>query len=979
MDRMNRLRTEGRYLARLLRRPWLWVLLLVTLAAALGAYQVRRAYAVDVGDPGDGLYLRNFYAPLRDEATGRTYRRSNDYGFVVLPGLGGGAPYTVTLTLNRGSKDVPVTVILNGETFHEGPMGADWQTLTYRVDAAHPHALDSRDLVIELRAPQSGGVMLDSVQVGAPGPGFVTPALAQLAYLLALVALLYLFLARLVYAPDTATPAPDRARIPAVGAALLAAALVGGFAGARLPLTVLMGYLVVAAVAAHLLLAPGRVVARWLAPEAGYLGRLLARPAIWALVGVAVLGGVAAYQVRHSYDIDIGDATDQAYTRNFHERLVDDATGRTYRTLDAYGYIVLTGVGGSAPYSVTLSLNPGDPNVGLTVILNGETFLQQRMAPGWQDYSFTIDAAHPRALAARDLVIELRGRPARTVMVDRVRVGPQQGGFVAPTYSQLGYLGALVLLVYLLLGRAFAPLAGKGVVVSDRDSDGRQAGLQPAPTAQNNRGGLIVRRGAPWPAGPLPWQPALGGAALAALALVGALAAVHLPITEAAGHLVATGAAVYVLLVLAEPLAARLAPGTARGARLAALLFAGAFLVRFGAMALPQTVIIDMPYHLKWMRELLAGNVAALTDPHGGLNEPPREWGLAVFIPKSPLFYFLAAPLALLPGDLETGLDGLVCLLEASTVLFCYGLLARFAPRWGGAQAGLWAGFAYAANPLGFRALSYGILPTILAQWLSLAFLALLLVWVQDRLRAPADGPAVPRRVWTTGAGWGLLLVLLTAALIAFPTIAVFTSLVTGGVALVWLRARYRRVGWAVGALLAAAWLAAIALYYGVYIADLLTQTLPQMLAPRPATAGTPPPSTVHWTGPLDLLGWTLGYLVSPLPLIMGLAGLAVLWRSVWGHGADAGESMLPERLLAPLTVFWTAILPIFVVANYRIDMIGKHLYYTMVPLSLGSGIFLWLLARRGGWPRRAAWALAAVLLLTALLFWADRLVRAST
>jgi hypothetical protein len=273
------------------------------------------------------------------------------------------------------------------------------------VDATHPHALDSRDLVVELRAPQSGGVMLDAVQVSAPGPGLVTPALAQLAYLLALVGLIYLFLARWVYVPDTAGDATGRARGPVVGAALVAAMLVAGFAVARLPLTVLMGYGVVVALAAHLLLAPGRVVARWLAPEARYLGRLLARPAIWGLVGVTVLGGVAAYQVRHSYDIDIGDATDQAYTRNFHERLVDDATGRSYRTLDAYGYIVLTGVGGSAPYSVTLSLNPGDPNVGLTVILNGETFLQQRMAPGWQDYTFTIDATHPRALAARDVVI----------------------------------------------------------------------------------------------------------------------------------------------------------------------------------------------------------------------------------------------------------------------------------------------------------------------------------------------------------------------------------------------------------------------------------------------------------------------------------------------------------------------------------------------------------------------------------------------
>jgi hypothetical protein len=60
------------------------------------------------------------------------------------------------------------------------------------------------------------------------------------------------------------------------------------------------------------------------------------------------------------------------------------------------------------------------------------------------------------------------------------------------------------------------------------------------------------------------------------------------------------------------------------------------------------------------------------------------------------------------------------------------------------------------------------------------------------------------------------------------------------------------------------------------------------------------------------------------------------------------------------------------------VDMIGKHLFYTMVPLSLGAGLFLWALARRGGPARLAAWLLMGALGWTALVFWIERLVRAS-
>ncbi len=970
---MVRLRAEGRYLGTLLARPVCVVLLVLTLLGVGAAYQVRPAYDIDVGGAADAPYVQNFLERRDDPAAGRTYRLSDAHSYVSLPGVGGGVPYSLTVTLNPGRANLPVTILVNGTVLLQRDLPDGWQSFTFSVDGSHPQAQDSRDLLVEVRVPAGRRLLLDRVQVGPGGAGLVVPAYSQVLYVLAAVLLVYLLAGRVGYRRDEQAEGSwqravtrdegrgTRDAVPAVHATLLAGAgaalaLVGGLAFARLPLTVYTGYLAGALLGAHLLLAPLWPLLRRLAPEARILGRLLARPLVWAIVALTLLGAVAAYQVRHAYDIDVGSPADQAYVRNFHDREAADSGGPTFRRGDTYSFLVLPGLGGGAPYSVTLTLQPGRPDVPVTVIINGQTFLQQPLPAQWARYTFAVDATHPQAFASRDLVVELRVPATFDLLLDRMEVSPAGIGFIAPAYLQLAYLGALVVLVYLLLGRLLAERAEGRGQRADEDE------------AHVSRFTFHVSRFTPRFA----LVPPLGAALTGAIA-VGLLATVHLPFTVAAGHLMTTGVLTYGLLIGAEALAWRIAPGAPGCARLVAGLVAGAFAVRYGLMALPEAVIIDMPYHMKWVRELLAGNVAALTDPHGGLNQPPREWGLAVIIPKSPLFYFLAAPLAWLPGDLEAAVKGLVCLLEASTVLFCYGLLARFAPRLGGPRAGVWAGLVYAANPLGFRALAYGILPTILAQWLSVAFFALLLTWVSGRLAAaPPD-----RRARITNAGaLGLLVILLTAALIAFPTIAVFNTLVIGWLVIVWARRRYRRVGWMVAGLLTGAWAVAVGVYYGVYISDLLTVTLPQMLGPRPAGSAAPAAETVHWSGPLDLLGWTLDYLTSPLPLLMGAAGLAVLWGLA--RRAVRGGAPQPEMLLAALTAGWAAILPVFLVANYRVDMIGKHLFYTMVPLALGGGIFLQLLWRRGGWGRGAAGLLAGALAIGGLLFWLERLIRAS-
>jgi hypothetical protein len=707
---------------------------------------------------------------------------------------------------------------------------------------------------------------------------------------------------------------------------------------------------------------------RWLRNEASIIVRLLALPLLWLLLIVALLGAVAAYQVRHSYDIDVGSKADSAVVRNFHDIGSDSATGRTFRWSDAYGYVVLPGTGGGVPFTVTLTLNTGRPNVPVTIIVNGETFLQKPFSEGWRTLSFPVDASHPQALSSRDLVVEIRtpGYPApdlptqiQGVMLDSLQVSASGPGFVVPSIAQLLYLALAIVLVYLFVGRIFAPLA-------------------------NAAGGPTRARVAIRP--PMWTVPGLLAGLAVAIAFDALLAEAHLAFTSATGGLAAPVVGViisYILMVLVEAFARRIVPGAIWGARAIAGLVGLAFMVRLVAVLLPQVNIIDLPWHMKWLRELLIGDWQALYLP-GALSRVPREWGLDVLIPKSPLFYFVAAPLAVLPWNLQDSVKVFACLLDVTLMLFCYWLLARYAPALGGWRAGLWAAFAYAFNPLSFRSLAYGILPTILAQWLTVASFALLIAIASRMLTVGGLADEPPR---IRGLLF-LFFVTLAASLVAFPTIAVFNTMILGILCIVWLWKRLprtRRLAWTVGGTVVAAWALALVSYYGQYVSILLTTTLPDLLNPSSASAqGTAAaatdvapsatPSVLHWAGPLDLLGWTASYETSLIPLLAGLAGLGVLW---WAKSRS--KSMSPGlAALSAITGAWMVVLPVFMIINYKVDMIGKHLFFTVVPLSLGAGIFFWNLVKRGGAARLYCLLAASALAWTAIAFWVQRLVQAS-
>jgi hypothetical protein len=71
-------------------------------------------------------------------------------------------------------------------------------------------------------------------------------------------------------------------------------------------------------------------------------------------------------------------------------------------------------------------------------------------------------------------------------------------------------------------------------------------------------------------------------------------------------------------------------------------------------------------------------------------------------------------------------------------------------------------------------------------------------------------------------------------------------------------------------------------------------------------------------------------------------------------------------------------VLPLFMAVNYKVDMIGKHLFFTVVPLSLGCGIFFWNLVKRRGMARLFCLLAGGALAWTAIAFWVQRLVQAS-
>jgi hypothetical protein len=650
---------------------------------------------------------------------------------------------------------------------------------------------------------------------------------------------------------------------------------------------------------------------------------LLALTKWWVLLPVVLLflgTSFLLYQTPGNYVVDVGSPSDEAYTLNFHTRLTDGAT--TYRWSDVYGYLLFPGIGGSRPFTATITVDMGR-TAPLQIYMNGTQMYSSTLTFGWKTLVLRVDGTHPQAVQSRDTVIELRSSDYRAedsptepkgVKVDSAVITQDlNGGIIWPPVAPLLWFTVALALFYIVVGR-----------VALNWSSLQRARLYGLP-------------------------------ALLALAglILSTLSTNRIFIAANADHIAATLATVFLISLVVELLLRlRFSALTAQHCRILAGLMALAFLLRFGGMALPQSVIVDMPYHMRWLNTLLTGDWQSLYFP-GGLSAVPREWGMELLIPKSPLFYFAFAPLSILPFDLETSAKWLISLLDSSVVLVVFWLARRCGARVG---AALFASALYAVMPLAFRAFAYGILPTIFAQWLAVLLLAALLAFRPSRSNLLA---------------WLGVLLLIILVLLSFPTVALFASLVvTAYAVLLFFRRLLRPVGsslypWSLIALLVGAWLISLWAYYGLYISPVMT-SISALLAPK---AGQEP--TVRWPGGWpDLIVWTANYVVTVLPLVLAAIGFALL----------LGKYRLTHsRRTVVLLTLWMLILPLFFVANYKVDMIGKHLFFTMVPVAVAGGVALFAFARRGRWGTVFAGLAVALIAWQGLIFWIGRLVGQSS
>src|SRR5512135_1624909 len=100
----------------LLRKPWLWLLIISASALAI-AYQFRAPIVLEMASPAEEIYLTRGFYP-NEETAGVTFRWTSGEAQVTLPGVGGGVPLKLHLQLHEFRpaplSPHPVTISLNG-------------------------------------------------------------------------------------------------------------------------------------------------------------------------------------------------------------------------------------------------------------------------------------------------------------------------------------------------------------------------------------------------------------------------------------------------------------------------------------------------------------------------------------------------------------------------------------------------------------------------------------------------------------------------------------------------------------------------------------------------------------------------------------------------------------------------------------------------------------------------------------------------
>ncbi len=638
---------------------------------------------------------------------------------------------------------------------------------------------------------------------------------------------------------------------------------------------------------------------------------MLATTALVVGILAALLATYALAQRWH-ISLDIGNLYEYPYLHNFHAAEYSEEHQLTYRWTRPQAAIVLPGVGQLE--RLVLRVHGDYPGMPLAIATNAGT-TQVSLRHGWQRIELLPPATGwngdvQLALAA-PVQVSTADERERGIAVDWLRITGRGGiGSISPL--QVVLLGASAMLATLLAGH-----------LSQRWWVGAIVGVSLAIGCS----GVLLGDGGAW-----------------RLMLTNYTARMTLAFMLGGGLVLAIERGVSLLANHTLP---TLRPAGVRWIAAAALL---TFLLRFGGMAYPLTFISDIRFTMARATLVREGELLSIALPNPSLT--PVQWETEATIPRSPMYYLIAAPLTGLPGSsarlsvmaLTSSIDALAVVVVALMVLHAGG----------GGRAATVAALLAGCIPLGLlAAVSWGLFPTLLAQ--AMVLLAML-TWLLVR-------PRLHRR-----SAWLLFTAVLALAYLAYPTALLFLG-TTWAILLVLLMLRRDQ---AIIPTLSAGVVAAIVavlVFYGWHIPAMLEQTLPMLLG---KVTGTPDGGSGGSESiPLADL---ISAVVTPLRvkygghvLSLALGGFLLLLNHGFGHNQQQQKRQQKRqhtRDVWLLLLAWGVTFPIMaLMSRYVVTFILKDVFYMLPALALTGGVFLGQVMQR-----RTGRLIAAVVL--AMVCW---------
>jgi len=657
--------------------------------------------------------------------------------------------------------------------------------------------------------------------------------------------------------------------------------------------------------------------------ELGYLYRGLRAWPLFGLVVGGVLLFVLAYQTRQDFEFLLGPAnpTDYLYATSFTPP--ENNAEQSFRWSTDYSTLRFPGMGRVPAAQLEISMEVGGrpANLGpaiLQVWSDDKMLGQVEVGPGKNLYRFDyrvegrkLDGNLVFVLKSPNAFPDAGHKANLGAVVSKVRImaGSADGRPVIPSLLYSAYLLAALVVVYLALYRA-----GWSAFYA--------AGF-----------GGVLAIGTAW-----------------------AIAVTRMQLMPAVETLFMTILLAYPLMVVGLRVTALWFkdgfPTTQ--VRWLGLIFVAAFVVKAAGMNHPGFITVDHWFRVHqitrfwdnpadfWTQYYNVNAGKSVTGSESG-SAVLGQWGVSFALPYSPLFYLLAAPLALIwPGNssnLLAAVNILGCWLEVSQVFLIYIIARRaYIGEWAG-RAGVIAAAFLGFYPLSFLLPSDGGYNSILAHWLTLLFIAQLLGLIQA---------AQPSRlvIILTGLTLGAALLAHTSTLLLLGT---FVTILLG----LWLLSPETRVAGKRLAVVVAIGLGlSLVLYYGYYVIGFFSQSLPTLLD-RLNSGGSIGQSPTLLKGNLLTGFWPqLWEHFRLFPFLLTILALALLWPKFRFLEKFTKTSALSTQHSALIWVSWIITFLLFALVDLKVNLLQKHMLFVAPLLALGTGFALsllwqWLLDRR--------------------------------